>query len=519
MAQEGPRSIGRYALHGEIGSGGMATVYLGRLLGIGGFSRTVAIKRLRPAFAKDPAFAAMLLDEARLASRIRHPNVVSTLDVGYEGGELFIVLDYVHGEPLSRLIPASHPEGVPADIAVAILAGTLRGLHAAHEARGRDGSSLGLVHRDVSPQNVLVGADGIARVLDFGVAKAAGRVHQTRGGEVKGKIAYMAREQLHGGPLDRRADVYSAAVVLWETLVGERLFSDLAADSGPRSFRPASHVVPSVPEDLDDIVACGLAEDREGRFTTAEAMAVALENAVKPASPERVAAWLGRVAGDRLRERAALVAEVEGAESRSTMPISPVANALRETPSRPTAELTHGPETAPMTPRPGEPSQRTLLSATVDYDSERHVPSGGGAARSRPPVVTVEDPPAPTRGGVPLVMVAIVAAVVGAAIVVVLFVTSRGSPSPTTSTPIAASPSSISTPAATVDPAPPAATVARDDPPEAPRSAEPTAHATRPARTSPKPHPAQLPPPPKSTCDPPYRVDADGTQHPKPECF
>jgi serine/threonine-protein kinase len=349
---------------------------------------------------------------------------------------------------------------------------------------------------------------------------------------VKGKFAYMAREQLQGGAIDRRADVYSAAIVLWETLVGERLFSDTAPESGPRSFRPPSALVPSVPEDLDGIVACALAEDREGRFTTAEAMAVALENAVKPASPERVAAWVARVAGARLRERAALVAEVEGAESRTTMPISPAPNAMAAPQSPPTAELHHpgppsgpveAPRTAPMTPRPlPEPSERTLLSATVD--AEAFVPrSGSGESGRRPPPVTVEDPPeepAPDKpSGMRLAVVAIIAAVAGAAIVTILFAT-RSAPEP--SAPIASSqPNAAATVEGAVHP-PPAASISSDEPaPPAPRSAEPSPRAAPKTRPPPRPRPpqAQLPPLPKSTCDPPYRVDADGTQHPKPECF
>src|SRR5262245_51026591 len=169
--------IGRYALHGELASGGMATVHLGRLLGPVGFSRTVAIKRLHAQYAQDPEFVSMFLDEARLAARIRHPNVVPTLDVVATSGELFLVMEYVPGESLSRLARAARDrmERMPPRIVSAIMSGVLHGLHAAHEAKSERGEPLGIVHRDVSPQNVLVGTDGVARVLDFGVAKAAGR--------------------------------------------------------------------------------------------------------------------------------------------------------------------------------------------------------------------------------------------------------------------------------------------------------------------------------------------------------
>jgi serine/threonine protein kinase len=194
-------------MFGEIAAGGMATVHLGRLLGPVGFSRTVAIKRLHPQYAKDPDFVSMFLDEARVAARIQHPNVVPTLDVVSLEGELFLVMDYVAGESLGRLLRALRDRGprVPPRIVGSIMTNVLYGLHAAHEARSERGEPLGLIHRDVSPQNVLVGLDGVARVLDFGVAKAAGRVQTTGDGQVKGKLSYMPPEQIAGGEIDRRA--------------------------------------------------------------------------------------------------------------------------------------------------------------------------------------------------------------------------------------------------------------------------------------------------------------------------
>src|SRR5262249_31938202 len=162
---------------------GMAAVYLARMRGALGFARTVAIKRLHANIARDPEFVAMLLDEARLAARIQHPNVVSTLDVVSDGDELFLVMDYVSGEPLSQLVAGARP---PLGVASAIAFDMLNGLHAAHEAISERGEPLGIVHRDVSPQNLLVGVDGVARVADLGVAKAAARLTTTRDGRVKG---------------------------------------------------------------------------------------------------------------------------------------------------------------------------------------------------------------------------------------------------------------------------------------------------------------------------------------------
>ncbi|MCA9588320.1 MAG: serine/threonine protein kinase, partial [Myxococcales bacterium] len=221
------RVVGRYALYGALAAGGMATVHLGRLLGPVGFSRTVAIKRLHAQFAADPEFVSMFLDEARVAARIRHPNVVPTLDVVTTDGELFLVMEYVPGESLAKLTRAVRERGerIPLPVMSAIMVGTLLGLHAAHEATDERGEPLHIVHRDVSPQNVLVGTDGVAKILDFGVAKAAGRIQTTREGQIKGKLAYMPPEQLRGGDVTRKCDVYAAGVMLWELLTGQRLFS------------------------------------------------------------------------------------------------------------------------------------------------------------------------------------------------------------------------------------------------------------------------------------------------------
>src|SRR5262245_34403368 len=327
--------IGRYALHGELASGGMATVHLGRLLGPVGFSRTVAIKRLHESFAKDPEFVAMFLDEARLATRVRHPNIVPTLDVVALEGELFLVMEHVLGESLSGLLRAvrTRGESVPPRIAVSVLAGALFGLHAAHEAKSEQGAPLGIVHRDVSPHNVLIGVDGVARVLDFGIAKAAGRVQTTREGQVKGKIAYMAPEQMFSDALDRRADIFAAAIVLWETLTGERLFGGdnpgMTVNAVLNREIPApSEIAPSVPKALDAIVLRGLARNREERFATARDMAVALERALTPATPREVGEWMETIVGDLLRARSKALDEVESAASSTDAmaeaPLSPL---------------------------------------------------------------------------------------------------------------------------------------------------------------------------------------------------
>jgi serine/threonine protein kinase len=313
-----PRVIGRYALFGEIAAGGMATVHFGRLVGPVGFSRTVAIKRLHAQYAKDPEFVAMFLDEARLASRIQHPNVVTTLDVVNMPSEVFLVMEYLQGESLSRLIRNARKlgENVPPGHAVSIIAGMLHGLHAAHEAKSERREPLNIVHRDVSPQNVLVGIDGAARVLDFGVAKAAMRSQSTRDGQMKGKLSYMSPEQLNGKPVDRRTDLFASGVVLWEALTGKRLFD--GADAGEIFAKLLASEIPrpstlaqGIPEALDNVVMKALDRDPDKRYQTARQFAIDLEGSANPATPRAIGEWVEHLAGIELERRAQLVAEIE----------------------------------------------------------------------------------------------------------------------------------------------------------------------------------------------------------------
>ena len=310
--------IGRYAVGPVIASGGMAQVHLGHLLGPAGFSRLVAIKRMHPHLASDVEFVTMFLDEARLAARIRHTNVVSVLDVLDVDGDLYLVMEYVHGESLSRLLKAAQARGetVDVDIAVSIVTGVLHGLHAAHEARDENGELLSLVHRDVSPQNVLVGCDGVSRVVDFGVAKASGRLQSTRDGQVKGKLAYMAPEQVLEEAVDSRTDVYAASVILWELLAGRRLFQNADAGATVAAILAGAAPPPSwhrtgVPRELDDIVQKGLSSARDDRFVSALEMAIALEKAVPAASASAVSAWVESLCQESLLKRSEAMQELE----------------------------------------------------------------------------------------------------------------------------------------------------------------------------------------------------------------
>jgi len=321
---------GRYILHDAIASGGMATVHIARVVGPPGYNRIVAAKRLHPELAQDPEFLTMFRDEARIASRIRHPNVVPVLDVAIAGSDVVLVQEYVHGVALDRLLEAAEQRGqsVHPSIAAAIAVAVARGLHAAHEARDERGDPLHVVHRDVSPHNVLVGADGTPRLVDFGVAKASLSAHVTRLGMFKGKLGYSAPEQLRGAPAARALDVYAIGVVLWELLVGQPLHAGYAETEivlrtvGGKLREPMAALANlrrAIPADqsakivaLTPIVMRALATAPGDRFATAAKLAAAIAAAVKPASPSALSRWVRDLGADVLAERARLVAAAEG---------------------------------------------------------------------------------------------------------------------------------------------------------------------------------------------------------------
>ena len=387
-ADESGRVVGRYVVYDEIAAGGMASVHLGRLKGDVGFSRTVAIKRLHPHLARDGEFAAMFLDEARLAARIRHPNVVAVLDVVHDEGELLLVMDYVQGESLSHLARAMRPGAIPPRLAVTVLTGVLHGLHAAHEATTEHGEPLHIVHRDVSPQNVIVGVDGVPRVFDFGVAKAAHRAQTTQDGSIKGKISYMAPEQLLSEFVDRRADIYSAAVVLWEALTGERLFE---GENQGRVIRkildepvPApSSVMPGLPKALDAAVMRGLERDVFKRWQSARDFAAALEQCSPAASATQLGEWVESIGGSALGHRAQRVKDIESRSDIHSPPQRGLAATVTDGGSRPRINVSGGP-----TPGQGFAEMTTEPDYAAEGRREPPPASDTGAASDRQPPAT-----------------------------------------------------------------------------------------------------------------------------------
>jgi serine/threonine-protein kinase len=280
--------LDRFELIAELASGGMATVFLARLGGVAGFQRLVAIKRLHPHLAKDKEFIEMFLDEARLAARIHHPNVVPIVEVGATERGYYLVMEYIEGDTLARLFArsAQTKKRLPADVGIRVLLDALAGLHAAHELCDDSGQPLEIVHRDVSPQNILVGIDGSSRITDFGVARASSRLSTTRSGQLKGKLAYMAPEQARGARVDRRADLFAMGIILWETLAFKRLFKgDQEAETLNKVlYEPipdVRDVAPSTPDELAKVTMKALDRDPQKRYRTGAELADDLEKAAR----------------------------------------------------------------------------------------------------------------------------------------------------------------------------------------------------------------------------------------------
>jgi serine/threonine-protein kinase len=288
-----PTPFGKYRPIAVLGRGGMATVYLAAASGPGGFTKLVVVKELRHELSEDPDFMQMFLDEARLAARLHHPNVVQTYEVTGDASRHAIVMEYLDGQPLSRLrskFVELGPDGVAYHLR--ILCDTLAGLQYAHDLADFDGTPLNVVHRDVSPHNIFVTYTGETKVVDFGIAKAADSSSQTRVGTIKGKISYMAPEQATSQPVDRRADVFAVGVMLWEAIAGRRMWkgleevgvmSRLMTGDIPR----LSSVKPDVPVALDAICARALAWKAADRYATADEMRRDLEQYLStlPARP------------------------------------------------------------------------------------------------------------------------------------------------------------------------------------------------------------------------------------------
>ncbi|MBX3261583.1 MAG: serine/threonine protein kinase, partial [Labilithrix sp.] len=308
--------LGRYRVVDEIGIGGMASVHLARMDGPGGFQKWVAIKKIHSHLVEDESFVQMFLDEARVAARISHPNVATVFDLGKHEDTYWIAMEYLHGEPLREVMRRTEELGtaMPPEIACRVIADAAEGLHAAHELLGKNGEKLNLVHRDVTPHNLFVTYDGVTKVVDFGIAKFSSRMSHTRAGTLKGKLAYMSPEQVHGEGIDRRTDIFALGVVLWELTTGQRLFRmesdlDTLAKVQECNVPRPSTLIRGYPVDLEKIVMKALAKNRGERFRTARELSRALQSLLMRRglfiASDEVAAYTQSIFTDRIQKREA----------------------------------------------------------------------------------------------------------------------------------------------------------------------------------------------------------------------
>lgn len=313
--------LGRYELLVRIGHGGMASVWVARLRASNGGHRYVALKAMLPELAEHSKFRAMFLDEVQIVHSIDHANVVRVYEVSEDNGVLYMVMEWVEGDSLRNLIRQAKRRGaIPADIAVRLVSDTAAGLHAAHELRGWEGELRRVVHCDVSPHNILVGLDGVAKVVDFGIANALGSLES--GGQLKGKLSYMSPEQARGEALDRRSDLFSLGIVLYELATGEQLFKGRDAShtlelvARAEIPRPSS-VSPQFPPSLEPVVMKALERDPNRRFQTSEEFGQALDaHLVRErvlVSHAAVAKLLERVVGKRIEKRREVIASISRA--------------------------------------------------------------------------------------------------------------------------------------------------------------------------------------------------------------
>lgn len=349
------RSFGKYRPIVELGHGGMATVYLAASQGPRGFAKLVVVKELNDDLAVDSEFASMFVDEARLAARINHPHVVQTYEVDENDGRFFIVMEYIEGQPLGLIRSRLSKLGTALrDHQVRLLSEVLDALHHAHELADYDGRPLHVVHRDVSPHNVMVTYSGDAKLVDFGIAKAADSSTQTRTGVVKGKLAYMSPEQAFGKPLDRRTDIFAVGVVLWEALTNRRMWKGSAEGAIAHRLSigdipKAVELAPNAPPQLLTICDRALAPRMEDRYPTALAMKEDLEAYLASLARRPTARELGTLVAEAFsEERSRVRAIIEQSMS-----------------------IGHGPTQPPPTEIPSLAKAGTLSSASASMSKSQ----------------------------------------------------------------------------------------------------------------------------------------------------
>jgi serine/threonine-protein kinase len=408
----GARSFGKYELLARLAVGGMAEIFLARRRGADDKAGMVVIKRVLPHLAEDARFVAMFRDEARLASRIEHVNACRVLELGSVGDTYFIAMEYLHGVPLSRVLLRSARTSDQLDIR--FIAGVIQqscaGLHHAHQLSAPDGRLLDVVHRDVSPPNIFVTTDGQVKLLDFGVAKARGASQKTRTGTVKGKNAYMSPEQVLGEPVDRRSDLFSLGIVMWESLTASRLF---LRDTDFETFRSITKGDipdvrkhrPDVPEPLAQVVGRALERDRDKRYASADelggAITLAMGSIAGPADDQEIARYVHRHFSKELTAKQDLLEAAAAPEGSTLRRLAPDSLDLLSADGDPDDGADGVGDDDVTVARPG-PS-RVALDVAGDGDGVVRKPSGRRDAVTVPMQAgvarldTPSDPPRTTR--------------------------------------------------------------------------------------------------------------------------
>jgi eukaryotic-like serine/threonine-protein kinase len=505
----------RYETILRLAAGGMATVYVGTVRGALGFRQLVAIKKPHPHLLQNGDFRQELLTEARLASLLHHAHVVDVRDVEATSDGVSLIMEYVEGAPLGELLQIGSAGGpaVTPGVAVRVVLDACTGLQAAHELCDERGRPLHLVHRDISPQNLLVGVDGITRVADFGVAKFDRKTGQaTTGGALKGKLAYMAPEYLRGEKLDRRFDVFGMGVVLWEALTCQRLFrGESEADTFRRVLEhaapPVSSIVPALGTALDAIVETALAKSRDQRFDNAAAMANALESSARAAglvaAHREVAELVVRAVGGKLEERRARIRDrLSNEPSVASAIVDP---AVQDPAPDTTVEPTRSPaltDRSPGVSLPATLSADALAAKPVPttLKSEPALGTQAAPAVAIPATSASSASSAAARPSRYLAFVLIGGLLVAGAAVAALREWRRTPSDATTATvsnpPLSPAPASAASASLAAEPTPAATPLVSVDPPRPAPTTSPRAHGPRPHRAIPTAAPAQDSDPP-----------------------
>ncbi len=427
--ESGVIDVGRYRLIAELAHGGMGDVYLGVARGPAGFNKLMVIKQLRPALADDEQFLAMFLEEARLAARLNHPNVVQTVEVGNEGRRYFLAMEYLEGQSLQRIrqrLMKDRP--FPLGPHIRILIETLTGLHYAHDLVDIDGKPLGVVHRDATPHNVFVTYDGQVKVVDFGIAKAIDSALETRTGELKGKVAYMPPEQAAAKRVDRRADIFAVGVMLWEAVTNRRLWKGMNEIAIMHNLFtgqiPAPRDVdPRVPEDLDRICRIAMAMEPDYRYASAAEMAQELERFLASVGDRTTSKDIGKLVTDAFESDRREMREIIDGQLRLLRTSQAMERASAPMPKADLVNLAQAPEvasgSAPNTSMP------RVSTAQLDASAPPSFTTGGTSTSMKP---ALQKPPSRT----PIIVGAVMAAAaLGLAVIVGVVLLNKGSPTKT----------------------------------------------------------------------------------------